>query len=104
MTDFRDIMGLRVRAHTRSIQMTNTQKARQTMEQLVSGQEKALAWIYGSVENVRARGKAIVGCTNYSQNPELAAVAPTTGTFEVEGFSILRRKVDQVDNFYVTRL
>ena len=84
--------------------MTDTQKALATMEQLVSGQEKALAWIYGSVENVRARGKQVTGCTNYSQNPELTAVAPTTGTFEVAGFSILRRKVDQVDNFYVTRL
>ena len=75
----------------------------ETMENLVNGQEKALARIYGTIEHARKKGP-IVGCSNMAQNPELAQVAPHHGDFEVNGFRIQRRQVDQVDNFYVWRI
>ena len=74
-----------------------------TMEALVNGQERTLARIYGTIEIAREKG-GIVGCSNMAQNPELAQVAPHHGDFEVDGFRIQRRQVDQVDNFYVWRI
>lgn len=51
----------------------------------------------------RAR-KMTTACIRFSDYPQLAEVAPTAGEFEVNGFNIIRRKVDEVDNVYASKI
>lgn len=84
--------------------MDRQEQAIATMEALVFAQEQAKARIWGTIERVREHGGA-TATTNMKQNPELTAIAPhAMETFTVGGFSITRRKVDQIDNFYIKRL
>ena len=83
--------------------MDRKEQALATAERLVSAQEQAKARIWGSVEAVRAK-RPVTATTNTRQHPELLALAPTAmDTFTVGGFTITRRAVDQVDNFYIKR-
>jgi len=78
-------------------------KAIQTMKNLIEGQLKAKARIWGSIDNIPTANKRLVGgILRISEYPELASVAPTTGMHNFAGYKIVRRKVDQLDNCTIT--
>ena len=81
------------------------EKAIETMDRIINGQEKLqdkmCAELWG--DQAESHKMQIVGTSNMNQNPELAWVAPHHGEHEFEGYKIARRQVDQLDNFYFWR-
>ena len=78
--------------------MTDYRKALNTIETMISRQEKAIERIFGKPSKTK-----VTGTSNMEQNPEISTVAPHHGTFNVPGYTIQRVHCDQLRNFYFWR-
>src|SRR5690606_26053153 len=75
--------------------MTNQAKAIETMKKMIEGQLKAVARIYGGMENIPERQRRNVGgMISVKESQEMLSVAQYTGDFVVEDYHITRTDID----------
>lgn len=76
----------------------------EVVKQMWNSQYQARTRYYGQdeVKAFERAKKMTTACMRFSDYPCLAELAPTAGEFEVDGFKIIRRKVDEVDNIYAS--
>lgn len=80
---------------------TAVRAASDKFEQRFSGQVRAIARIYDGEANIPPSQLAhIVVTADINQDPELAAIAPHRGSFQVGRWNVKRVDVDQLKNIY----
>ena len=87
--------------------MSRHAQAIATIKRIIIEQERAqlrLDTELWGAEKAKARFRPVTGTSNFAQNPELAIIAPHRGDFEIAGFKIQRRQIDQLDNFSFWRV